>query len=109
MAKLSPKERRTIPTCFHWAPPHYTNHLELAVFNTLATDVGLVAAIYDDIEVLPKDTGERFFSEYLKEQLKRDEDGVSHDDVTRRYLCKACGGRNLYARGADTLWGRSTA
>ena len=96
MASLPPEERKKVPLCFHNAA-HYTNHLELAMINQLAADAGL-DPIHKDVEVLPEDNGERFFSEYLTEQLKRDEDGVTYDNVTKRCMCKACGGRNPYAR-----------
>ena len=32
------------------------------------------------------------------EQLKRDEDGVTYDNVRKRCMCKVCGGRNPDAR-----------
>lgn len=96
MARLPPEERKKVPVCFHEAA-HYTNHLELAAINQLAADLGL-DPIHKDVEVLPEDNGERFFSEYLKEQLKRDEeDGVTYGKETKQCMCKACGGRNPYA------------
>jgi hypothetical protein len=55
MARLPPEERKKVPVCFHNAA-HYTNHLELAMINQLAADVGL-DPIHKDVEVLPEDNG----------------------------------------------------
>jgi hypothetical protein len=47
----------------------YFNHSELLYVNGLASKVGLVAP-FPNAEVLPKDNGERFFSEYLTTWLR---------------------------------------
>ena len=46
------------------------------------------------MEILPPDNGERFFSEYLFQQLARQNDGVEYGKNTNRCLCKDCGGKN---------------
>ena len=98
IAKMDPEERKRIPICFQQAP-HYMNHLRLTQINQLAAEVGLEAPPHSDVEILPEDNGERFFSEALMEHKKRDEAGVQYEDKTNRCMCKACGGRpNPYSK-----------
>ena len=54
---------------------------------------------HSDVEILPEDNGERFFSEYLIELLKREAGVVKYQEGTNRCMCNACGGRiNKYLR-----------
>jgi hypothetical protein len=93
MRMLDPKERKKIPTAFHGAP-HFTNHLRMSLNNTLAREAGLTLDVHKAVEILQQDNGERFFSEYLFEQLERIERGVSNHIETNRCLCDDCGGGN---------------
>ncbi|CAJ1934883.1 unnamed protein product [Cylindrotheca closterium] len=75
IGSLDPKLQKKIPTAFHRAP-HYTNHLQLASINNLAKEAGIIGNVHSAVEELPADNGERFFSEYLTQQLARESSGV---------------------------------
>jgi hypothetical protein len=90
VARLDPRERAKIPSAFHRAP-QYTNHLRLSLINQLGKAAGLSDDIYGYAETLPPDNGERFFSEYLFQQVEREEDGAQYERVTNQCLCTDCG------------------
>ncbi|CAJ1917928.1 unnamed protein product [Cylindrotheca closterium] len=98
IGSLDPKLRKKIPTAFHRAP-HYTNHLRLAFINNLAKEAGIIGNVHSRVEELPADNGERFFSEYLTQQLARESSGVLYDEKTKRCKCKDCSKiKNPYAK-----------
>ena len=92
IASLDPKERRKIPTAFQRAP-HFSNHLRLAFINKLAAEAGLKVPAHRNVESLPADNGEKFFSEYLFEELDREAHDVGHEKETMRCKCRLCAGR----------------
>jgi hypothetical protein len=57
------EQRRAIPVAWELVVP-YWNHSELWYINNLAASVG-IALPFSNAERLPKDNGERFFSEYI--------------------------------------------
>jgi hypothetical protein len=96
VARLDPCERAKIPSAFHRAP-QYTNHLRLSLINQLGKAAGLSDDIHGYAETLPRDNGERFFSEYFFQQVEREENGAEYERVTNRCLCTDCGKiRNPY-------------
>ena len=79
------------PATYQEYHPH-TDHCRLAFLNQLGREVGLFIDVHFDVEILPPDNGERFFSEYLKQQLLRMKT-FPPDPVTGRCMCNRCGGR----------------
>jgi len=81
-------ERKKIPAAFE-SLVSFFNHSELACANQIAKDAGASNSNlpFQNIEPLPPDNGERFFSEYLlwKNSNKPHNDGQSH------CLCHLCG------------------
>ena len=100
---MTAEERLSIPAGYHEYHPH-TNHCRLAFLNCLGRLVGLVVDVHDDVEILPPDNGERFFSEYLVQQRLRMKLFVP-DPKTGRCMCNRCGGRkhinNKYSNTAS--------
>jgi hypothetical protein len=109
-SKLSATARGETPTAFHGAP-HFTNHLRLFRINILAKRAGLSGDVHEDVEILRPDNGERFFSEYLFQQLDREKKSVQHHVETNRCLCSECGGkiRNPYQKTKETIDGDTAA
>ena len=69
----------------------------------MGRQVGLVVDVHDDVEILPPDNGERFFSEYLVQQLLRMKMFVP-DPKTGRCMCNRCGGRkHINNKYSDTI------
>ncbi|CAJ1938409.1 unnamed protein product [Cylindrotheca closterium] len=89
IGSLDPKLQKKIPTAFHRAP-HYTIHLRLAFINNLAKEAGIIGNVHNGVEELPAHNGERFFSEYLTQQLARESSGVLYDEKRKRCKCKDC-------------------
>mgnify|MGYP007080245424 CR=1 FL=1 len=81
-------ERKKIPAACE-SLVSFFNHSELAYTNQLAIDAGAsnTSLPFKNVEILPPDNGERFFSEYLmwKNTNKPRNDGQS------RCLCNLCG------------------
>ena len=64
----------------------FFNHSELRWVNDLAVDAGC-PPLFEDVERLGEDNGERFFSEYLSWRLNE----KPRNDDQHRCLCKGCG------------------
>ena len=92
LSLMTAEERKAIsPATYQEYHPH-TDHCRLAFLNRLGREVGLFIDVHFDVEILPPDNGERFFSEYLKQQLLRMKT-FPPDPVTGRCMCNRCGGR----------------
>jgi len=61
---LQAERRRKIPTAWEDVVSYF-NHSELAYINSIAKDAGVEEPPFSNVEVLPKDMGKGFFSEYL--------------------------------------------
>lgn len=77
-------QRKKTPAAWERVVPYF-NHTELWYVNRLATEVGC-SQPFPKAEVLPHDTGERFFSEYLtsRKQLR-----VTYGELGQ-CLCQLC-------------------
>ena len=64
------EERAKTPVAYHSFAQHI-NHLRLALLNKLGRTAGLDKDVHTNVRVLRPDNGEKNFSEYLKEELKR--------------------------------------
>jgi hypothetical protein len=83
------EERQTgMPVAWETVVPHW-NHTELNHINQLATSLHLDPP-FTDVEALPPDNGERFFSEYLP--IRRAiVASVSEHPLNDRCQCQKCG------------------
>lgn len=88
---MSNDEKKKIPAHLLEIPRYY-NHSELEVVNRNAEIVGLPPPFLD-IRILPEDNGERFLSQYLFEQQKRDQTITPHINTDRCQCC--CCGNNM--------------
>ena len=85
-------ERAKIPYSFRKVPKHW-NHSKLALVNRYAKlCCKLEPPPHDNVRILQKDSGERFYAEYYFEQMKRNQTIESHPD-NDRCQCKLCAGR----------------
>jgi len=57
-------DRKALPASWEYVVPFF-NHSELWYANTMATSIGCPMP-FPSAEILPKDNGERFFSQYMK-------------------------------------------
>jgi hypothetical protein len=85
---MTPEERAKIPHKFRGVPVHY-NHSRLDHINKLARKAGIDKDVHQDVRELPPDNGERFFSEYLKQQKARNATLPEHPE-TDRCQCNMC-------------------
>ena len=85
------EEKAKIPTAYQTFA-HHVNHLRLAFINRLAKKAGLNFNVHGNVERIPRDNGERFFSLYLMQERERNEK-YTPDLVTQRCMCIRCGGR----------------
>ena len=69
VSKTTEQRNKKMPAAWETVVSHW-NHQQLAFINKLAVRCG-ASKLFDDVEHLPQDNGERFFSEYLQvyEQL----------------------------------------
>ena len=79
--------RKHIPSAWEDIVP-YPNHSELHYINTLAREAGVDQMPFADVEPLPADNGERFFSEYIVDINPSKQQYDSLD----RCLCNLCRG-----------------
>ena len=92
LSLMTAEERKAFaPATYQEYHPH-TDHCRLAFLNRLGREVGLFIDVHFDVEILPPDNGERFFSEYLIQQILRMKN-FPPDPVTGRCMCNRCGGR----------------
>ena len=84
-------QRKKMPAAWETIVP-YHNHLELAWVNDLAIKAGCSKHVpFHSVEPLGKDTGERFFSEYLQWMGTTK---PTYDDQDR-CLCQDCGTKGV--------------
>jgi len=69
LSEANPSQRSKIPAAFEGKLAFF-NHTELRYINQLALDVGVTDVPFKNLETLPADNGERFFSEYLSGMRK---------------------------------------
>ena len=81
----NPYSRAKIPAAWETVVPYF-NHSELSYVNDLATMAGVLVLPFKDVERLPADNGERFFSEYL---LWMKQQKPQHD-INDLCLCPTC-------------------
>jgi hypothetical protein len=88
---MSQSQRYAIPWYFINVPPFF-NHSSLAAVNQDAAAAGVPDELlpFKDLRPLPPDNGERFFSEYLQEQRKRNIIIEKHPN-NDRCQCGRCG------------------
>jgi hypothetical protein len=77
--------RSKIPAAWETVVPYY-NHSQLHQVNNLATKCGVDEVPFKAVEILVKDTGERFFSQYL-DWLVSEKPKVDSADLR---LCSVC-------------------
>ena len=70
--------------------PEFFNHSDLTFANGLAESIGYPVSPFDYACPLPEDNGERFFAQYLSEQLQREAE-VETSPLSDRCYCRACG------------------
>jgi hypothetical protein len=91
LANKSREDRKKTPASWETVVS-YVNHLRLTYINKLAADAGMTHLPFLSVELLCEDTGERFFSQYLKDQTQRDHDFPRSVD---RCQCRRCGSNPL--------------
>jgi hypothetical protein len=108
LIKLSAEEKKRIPSHCLLVPMHY-NHSELLLVNSNAKSLGLEPP-FQNVQILPPDNGERFFSEYLQEQKARNQNITSHVN-NDRCQCPSCAGNPvqlLHEQIAPTIYNQET-
>ena len=87
LTSLTPEnpERKNVPAAYE-SIVSFFNHSELAYINNIAIQAGATKIPFANVEPLPQDNGERFFSEYLTwmKQTK------PKNDILCRCLCNQC-------------------
>ena len=88
LTSLTQGSRKKIPAAFESVVAFF-NHSELAHVNAVASLAGLSPQTlpFKQVEPLPADNGERFFSEYI---TWMNETKPQYDNVQSRCLCKSC-------------------
>jgi hypothetical protein len=86
--QMSPEERKNILACYHSVPLHM-DHSALSFINDLASQKGALNVPHPNACHLPDDNGERFFSEYLRQQEERNMKVESHRKNSR-CQCSQC-------------------
>ena len=86
-AKRQEERQTNMPVGWETAVPHW-NHSELAHINCLAASMN-VDAPFRGVETLPKDNGERFFSEYLDDR-KQIVGSIKEHNQSGRCPCLRC-------------------
>ena len=86
--KMTSEERSAVPA-FLRGEPAFFNDQDLIAVNNLAKQVGISDDIHEGVQSLPKDTGERFFAEYFREQQKRTREIGPHP-LNDRCQCLSC-------------------
>jgi hypothetical protein len=89
MGSMPAVERANVPAGYQGIPAH-TNHSRLHFINQLARQAGIDCDVHTGITKLQPDNGEKFLSEYLGEQLTRNEMLAPHPE-TSRCMCSKCG------------------
>jgi hypothetical protein len=84
-----------VPSHLSSVPPYF-NHGHLSLINAFATELGL-SLPFGNVRELPPDNGERFFSEYLESQNKRNLEVIPHH-LNARCQCDQC------ACNSDAIW-----
>jgi hypothetical protein len=92
IANMRAEERKEIPSHCLLAPKHY-NHCELLIVNNNAKLLGLEPP-FRDVQILPPDNGERFFSAYLLEQKSRNLNVTPHFN-NDRCQCESCANNSV--------------
>jgi hypothetical protein len=77
VGSMTAAEMQEMPAHQRGIPLHY-NHSSLHHINDLAAEAGSPSPPFADVRSLPRDNGERFFSEYLTQQLERNEKYEAH-------------------------------
>ena len=90
---LQNTHRQKIPAAYESMVPFF-NHTELHYINRMAIAAGITIpnVPFHRVEILPKDNGERFFSEYL-DWMKTTKPGNHKNDLCR---CKLCSNPTTY-------------
>ena len=88
LIKKSKEERKKVPASWETVVS-FTNHTQLLYINELAAEAGTTHVPFLSVELLSEDTGEQFFSQYLKDQTQRD------NNKEDRCKCRLCGSNPL--------------
>ena len=67
LVRKDQRERIKIPAAWEMTVS-YNNNLQLAYINFLAKEANTAHVPFKEVEPLPQDNGEQFFSEYLQQQ-----------------------------------------
>jgi hypothetical protein len=89
MGSMPELQRATVPAGYQGIPAH-TNHSRLHFINQLARQAGIDCDVNPGVIKLQVDNGEKFLSEYLGQQLTRNENLAPHPK-TSRCMCSNCG------------------
>ena len=92
---------KNIPHHHREAPLHY-DHLELAAVNQIAKDAGRTTDVFNSLEVPVEDTGERFLTDCLDQELTRQSE-LPVDALSPRCPCPKCGGNPTEISGATVI------
>jgi hypothetical protein len=86
---------KDVPSHLSSVPPYF-NHVHLSSINAIAKELGL-SLPFEKVRELPPDNGERFFSQYLESQNKRNLEVIPHH-LNDRCQCEQC------ACNSDAIW-----
>jgi len=100
LSEANPDQRSKIPAAFEGVVAFF-NHTELRYINQLALDVGVSDAPFKNLEPLPADNGERFFSEYLS-WMRKTKPTYDENDQCRCEQCRKYQGNGKQRNETNT-------